>query len=157
MVKSKKYEKQLNAALETAAKDLPELCRALLTSVGENDDNLRYHWSRSENPWYRGWWQGRKRDSETDILIVFESHFDKSRFALHIENKVAADFQPDQPELYHTRGQDWIGLPKWGNYQSFKTLLIAPAAYLSTNTVQAKRFDGELSHEEISQFVIDFA
>jgi hypothetical protein len=111
---------------------------------------------RSDNPWYRSRKTGR--ESETDILIVFEYRDRPARFALHIENKRLSDrFQPDQPELYYERAKDWLNVPKWGSYQDFEVLLIAPRKFYAKYREQSDIFHHYVSHEEITEFIPEFA
>ena len=111
---------------------------------------------RSDNPWYQSRRTGRQ--SETDILVVFERRDRSDRFALHIENKQAKEtFRLDQPELYHERAADWKNTPKWGNYQDFEVMLIAPQEFYEQHKERSAIFHRYLSHEEIATFVPEFA
>lgn len=110
---------------------------------------------RSDNPWYRSLKTGK--DSETDILAVFENKDNALRFAFHIENKRLSDrFRPNQPELYHERATDWLNVPKWGSYQDFEVLLTAPLEFYNRNREKSDIFHHYIPHEEIAAFIPEF-
>ena len=111
---------------------------------------------RSDNPWYRS--KSTGIESETDILLVFERIDGLSRFALHIENKRMSDkFRPRQPQLYHERARDWMHMPKWGDYDDFEVVLIAPREFYRRNKEAADVFHRFIPHEQISEHVREFA
>jgi hypothetical protein len=134
----------------------PDFVAWLLSKTKFKGADVAVKLVRSDNPWYRSPTTGK--DSETDILIVFEYLDHPIRFALHIENKRLNDtFRPNQPELYHERAKDWANVPKWGNYQDFEVLLISPQAFYEKNKEKSDIFDHYASHEEIANFVPEFA
>ena len=90
------------------------------------------------------------RDSETDILVVFESSA-KKRFALHIENKLGkGHFTQYQPEMYSERAKLWQGNKRYCEYTDYETVLIAPIEFYRRNFEDANKFDRYVSYEEIS-------
>src|SRR5664279_1611349 len=107
---------------------------------------------RSDNPCYQSpttWSQ-----SETDILAVFECKDRPKRFALHIEKKRLKDsFRPQQPELYHERANDWRNIQKWGNYQDYEVILLAPQQFYERHKERADIFHRYVSYEEVAKFV----
>ena len=110
---------------------------------------------RSDNPWYQSPTTGRQ--SETDILAVFEYKDRLERFAVHIENKTSKDsFRPQQAELYHERAKDWLNIQKWGNYQDYEVILIAPQQFYERHKVIASIFHRYVSHEELTRFLPEF-
>jgi hypothetical protein len=110
---------------------------------------------RSDSPWYQAL-DGRQ--SETDVLAVFESPSTGNRFALHIENKTAKDrFRAQQPESYRKRATDWLRKDKWGNYDDFECVLLAPQAFANKHTEDVKKFDRFLSHEALAEAIPEFA
>jgi hypothetical protein len=134
----------------------PEFVSWLLSKTKFKDANAVPVLVRSDNPWY----QSRKtgRQSETDILIVFERQDGRERFALHIENKQAKEtFQPNQPELYHERALDWMNESKWGSYQDFEVMLIAPQVFYTRHKEKADIFHRYVPHDEIAAFVPEFS
>jgi hypothetical protein len=86
------------------------------------------------------WW-------ETDIYILIDRP-DRSRFAVHIENKINAGFTPNQVQNYALRAEEW-SLRETEEYADWVTVLMAPKAYLNRNSEQASGFDVMVSHEEI--------
>jgi hypothetical protein len=112
--------------------------------------------ARSDHPWYQSPTTGIQ--SETDILVVFEYASRPERFALHIENKRIRDkFRPQQLELYHERANDWRHTLKWGNYDKFEVILVAPRQFYERNKYKAVKFHRYISHEEIAPHVPEFA
>lgn len=125
----------------------------------------KYKWSRSDSPWGRfdfklidpdsGERLTEPRDSETDVLVIFES--DELTFALHIENKLRdGHFTKFQVESYPLRAREWLNTEKFGNYTDFQTVLVAPIEFYGKNYQQAKGFDFFVSYEEISFFLEAF-
>jgi hypothetical protein len=111
---------------------------------------------RDDWPWYKSPKTGVQ--SETDILAVFQPKNGLDRFALHIENKAMNDkFQPNQPELYFERGNDWVGVEKWGSYKEFTCVLTAPFAFLEKHFKIARKFDAFVSHESLVRQISEFA
>lgn len=99
----------------------------------------------------------RRVESETDILVVFRKP-DLTRFALHIENKLASGtFTPDQPDLYAGRARRMAGNPKYGDYSDFETVLIAPRKFYERWPEGSAKFDCYVSHEDISTRLQEFA
>ncbi len=78
---------------------------------------------------------------ETDILVEFEDGA-----ALLIENKLSADFQPDQAERYQARAEHRA---KGG--AEVKTVLIAPLVYL--NAAYKRYWDLTCSYAEIAECI----
>jgi hypothetical protein len=66
------------------------------------------------------------RGTETDILVLGEFQ-DRARFAILLENKIDAGFQPKQAERCRLRGQHG---QEHGWWDQFKTCLFAPRLYL---------------------------
>jgi hypothetical protein len=153
---SRTKEAELDVAFEDTAKTSVVFVNWLLTELGYAGLDATLVFSRSDNPWYRGVWNGQKRDSETDVLLVFEIKTSGERFAFHIENKINSPFEPDQPELYKIRAADCANKLKWGNYQSFKTVLIAPRSYFDLHQAKASIFDHFIAHEDLAMFIPKF-
>jgi hypothetical protein len=89
-------------------------------------------------------------EGETDVLVVFET--DAQRFALHIENKrLTGRFTPKQPELYRERARAWANQGKYGNYDAWETVLVAPQAFYNRFRIEADKFGCFIAHEEIAK------
>ena len=110
---------------------------------------------RDVYPWYQAADRGQ---SETAVLVVFRSTLAGTCFALHIENKTAKDrFRPQQPESCRKRAKDWLGKHKWGNYEDFECLLLAPQAFADKHSEDVKKFDRFISHESLAEVIPKFA
>ncbi len=161
---NKATEKQLDAEIDKKFKNSSIFTKWFLSKTKFANKNATYFWSRSDHPWGRvpltiinpetGESENIIRESETDILVIFETK-NKERFALHIENKLSnGHFTVYQPELYAARAKLWLGNPKYKEYTDFETVLIAPHAFYKRCTDKdAKQFDRFISHEEISKFI----
>lgn len=156
-------EKTLDKALEKALKEDGAFTKWFLSNTKFGDEQLSSPWTRSNHPWGRvdmiisnaetGEAEKQIKEGETDILVVFDSPT-HGRFALHIENKLAAGvFTKLQPELYAARAAAWVGNPKYRSYVDFETILVAPLVFYNRNLADAKKFDRYISHEEISLFL----
>ena len=81
-------------------------------------------------------------DGEIDLVVAFGGP--NARTILHIENKVAAVFQPEQQERYRMRAKRWHE----GDVNTkVRTVLLAPADYL--NRSGSVLFDLRISYEEL--------
>ncbi len=87
-------------------------------------------------------WKG-----ETDLLLI-EGLPDGRRRAIMIENKIAANFTPDQAKRYRERGRDGIQTGEW---DEFVTVLVAPAKRLDEKS--RSDFDHSVEYEEISEVI----
>ena len=65
---------------------------------------------------------------ESDIIIICEN--DKERFAIFIEDKIAADPQPSQSKRYEDRAK---ALKAKEGYDKYFIFLCAPKSYLDTD------------------------
>ena len=83
---------------------------------------------------------------EADLMIEFTSAGQNDRYALLVEDKINAAFGPDQPQRYRQRGELGIDEGRWTQY---KTVLVAPGAYLRSS----HDFDISLSLESISDWL----
>ena len=156
-------EKQLDKALENAFRRSQQFCDWFLSNTKFAAQPARYFWSRSDHPWGRipvpvtdsdsGGTGLTISESETDVLVVFEAN-SGSRFALHIENKLAnGHFTSNQSELYVHRAKHWLGDAKYQSYTDFETVLVAPKVFFERNRDDAQKFDRFVSHEEIAKHV----
>ena len=148
-------EKQLDASFHRAFERSGEFATWFLGRTKFSGRRIRIVLLRSDHPWY----QSRKTgvQSETDILIVMEDVDTGERFALHVENKLEnGKFGRNQPELYHERAADWRRTPKWGDYDDYEVVLIAPSAFRDRNAEKAKLFHVFVAHEEVAGFVPEF-
>lgn len=84
---------------------------------------------------------------ESDLAVGFR-RADGHEFAILVENKIDADFQPDQAERYHKRGTKGITS---GHWQSFVTCIIAPQSYL-TGAACADEFHHSCAYEALENW-----
>ena len=157
-------EKQLDAEIDKYFKNSPEFTNWFLSKTKFANKKASYFWSRSDHPWGRvpltiqnpetGKTEEIIRESETDVLVVFETT-KKERFALHIENKLSnGHFTIHQPELYSERAKLWLNNSKYKKYTDFETVLISPHSfYERCKNKGAKEFNQFIPHEEISEFI----
>lgn len=149
-------EKELDQAFAAGLREDPGLLTWLVNQTKFAGCDFDIVLIRSDHPWYRSKLTGK--DSETDILIVLKNRATEGVIALHVENKLAGGkFEPNQPETYKSRAQDWIGLKKFGAYSDYETILIAPAEFIERNAQEASHFDRRIHHEAIAAFLPIFA
>jgi len=158
-------EKDLDPLLEQKMSSSEEFSDWLLSFTKFAGEGAKYYWSRSNNPWgefqltYTDSNSGqvitRKVQGETDVLVVFETG-SSTRFALHIENKIKSKFTELQPEKYFARANHWRNNPKYGNYEDFQTVLVAPLRYFALHEEDSSKFDVYISYEKIASHIPEF-
>lgn len=84
---------------------------------------------------------------ESDLVVGFR-RADGHDFAILVENKIDADFQPDQAQRYHKRGAKGVTS---GHWQSFVTCIIAPQSYL-TGAACADEFHHSCAYEALENW-----
>jgi len=166
-------------------KDEDDLCRVFAEGVRTNPEFARWLLSRTKfnyctdrarllydeqvsarrvapDRWWRHWWWHVKtlnKDRETDVFLAFQDASTGLRFALHIENKVNAEFTPGQAESYGQKAA-WVAARETEKrrmpHTDWQNILIAPAAYYSIRKVQCDLFDVFISHEDIAVFLPEF-
>ena len=82
-------------------------------------------------------------DGESDIILICENK--NGKFAIFIEDKIAADPQPSQRQRYEDRANL---LKVEEGYDKYYVVLCAPQAYLDTE--KANGYEIKISHEEIN-------
>jgi hypothetical protein len=130
-----------------------EFCSWLLTQT--KFSGLSLHLVTDEK-WHQRWYRDpiTKKDSETDILLIFAELVSGDRYALHIENKPDhRRWEPSQAESYRRRALN--RMEKW-RYADFQTVLLAPLSFIMRSTMEAAHFDVILSYEDVSRFVPAF-
>lgn len=159
-------EKQLDLSLEQALKESEEFRGWFLSKTGFLREQAILVLSRSNWPWgrvkLRLWnpetqtYETATREGETDLLVVFQSAR-RGRFALHIENKLhSGRFTDRQPELYRARAAAWAGNAKYGDYEEWETVLVAPLEFYERNMYEASKFSRFISHEDIAVHIREF-
>lgn len=165
--KNQLSEKDLDKILDDRFKKSRQFTQWFLSKTRFSNLNAKYKWSRSDNPWGRftfkiinedtGEIEHIIRDSETDVLVVFETE-NGSNVALHIENKLAnGKYTQYQPEFYSQRAETWLNNKKFGNYSDFETVLVAPIEFYTNNFKASQNFDKFVSYEEIGILLPEFS
>jgi len=160
-------EKILDYALEQGFKESALFSNWFLSKTRFSKISASYVWSRSDSPWGRFTFRITNndtnveaeitRDSETDVLVVFEDRKD-NRVALHIENKLAnGKFTKYQPEFYQQRAEAWLENEKFGRYSDYETVLVAPLEFYRNNFPESQHFNKYVSYEEIAILLPEFA
>lgn len=114
---------------------------------------------RSNNPWgtvrmilpdaQTGALETVSREGETDVLAVFEDS-SGARLGVHIEVKRASGrFTPHQAEGYAARADSWRNMEKYGSYQQWETVLIAPKSFMDANADNARKFTTRIPCEAL--------
>ena len=159
-------EKQLDQALEAKLRSSPEFATWFIGKTRFGSEPAQCYWSRSNHPWgsalvevpggSAGETKTIKREGETDVLAVFRVG-DKEGIALHIENKLGlGKFTRFQPELYAARAAKWVNNPKYGNYQEWETVLVAPREFYDKYPEESRIFGCFISHEEVARHIDAF-
>lgn len=86
---------------------------------------------------------------ESDLIVLFKRRSSIGRFALLIEDKIDAPFQPDQEARYRLRGNSEV---QRGTFDSFAVILCAPESYQGAVQI-GQSFDALISYEEIGRFI----
>jgi hypothetical protein len=160
-------EKELDSILDAGFKNYEIFSNWFISKTRFSNTGATYKWSRSDHPWGRfsfdiekpetGEVESITRDSETDVLVVFEDEM-KNSIALHIENKLAnGKYTPYQPEFYAKRAEAWLHNEKYGGYTDFETVLVAPIEFYSNNFEASMQFDKFISYEEVGLLLPEFS
>lgn len=160
-------EKELDQALECALRENPSFRVWFLRKTQSGSAFPNYVWSRSDYAWGKvrlilpnpvtGALEAVEREGETDVLVVLEGDSGR-RLGLHIENKLGKGaFTPYQADVYAARADAWRGLEKYGNYQEWETVLVAPKAFYEGNLAEAAKFTSFVAHEELAEWLPEFS
>jgi hypothetical protein len=148
-------EKKLDALFDAKFRECAEFASWFLSRTKFRDRSARLVLLRSNHPWYQSKRTGVQ--SETDILVVFEDQDTAARFAIHIENKLAnGKYTNNQPQLYHERANDWRHMAKFGNYDDFEVVLMAPRAFYNRHLEQSQIFHRFVPYEDVAKYIPEF-
>ena len=92
------------------------------------------------------WVSHSELDGESDLIIGYQWNYQK--YIILIENKIAANFQPEQGARYSARANRW----RESEGAEVATLLIAPKDYFLRPG--ANNFERHLSYEELISWLI---
>lgn len=90
------------------------------------------------------WVSYMETDGESDLIIALSEN--RQAVLLLVENKISADFQPEQAERYQQRASRWLSEQ---GIAAVLTILVAPAEYLVRPGVEV--FQKHISYEEIAE------
>ena len=110
----------------------------------------------TDEKWHQRWYRDpeTRRDSETDILLMFRDRNNDARCAIHIENKPDhRKWETNQAENYRKRA--FNRMSAW-RYSDFQIALIAPLSFTMRSPIETGLFDFVASYEDISGFVPEF-
>ena len=99
-------------------------------------------WGAEIDGFEGAWVSHDDEDGESDLVVAFKS--DTATLILLVENKVAAEFQPDQQRRYRARAERWQRMEP---YPEVKTVLVAPEDYFGRSG--SDLFDLRISYEEL--------
>ncbi|MGH2508821.1 MAG: hypothetical protein ACRDHZ_15650 [Ktedonobacteraceae bacterium] len=159
-------EKDLDEALHNGLKENRAFRQWFVQQLQHGHGHDRLVFSRSDNPWGRlpvilpndvtGALEASTRDSETDVLAVFEDAAG-DRLGVHIEDKLGPGvFTKYQPEQYAFRAEAWIGSEAHGSYSHWETVLVAPNSFIEANAQDAQKFTTRITHEDVGKFLPEF-
>ena len=94
-----------------------------------------------------GAWHSLSKVGLGESDLAFKIETDKEEIIFLLENKIDADFQPDQAGRYRQRGQKRI---EDGECDTFYTVLLAPKKYIVRND----DFDYYIEYEEIREWFL---
>ena len=100
-------------------------------------------WNGAAAEFAGAWVSYYESNGETDILAAYKT--ESMTLILLIEDKIDADFQPEQPERYRDRAESWLAGVKTGI--EIETVLLAPDAYFETEGSEV--FDRRVSYEDV--------
>lgn len=83
---------------------------------------------------------------ESDLVAIFQS--DDRVAAVMVENKIAANFMPEQADRYRRRGERGMAEGHWTEYA---TVLMAPRRYLTAD-LHGHVFDRHLAYENLLEW-----
>ena len=110
------------------------------------DGSLRRHfadlWHGNAVSFEGAWVSHHDVDGESDLVVAFDGP--NGKLILLIENKVDAEFQPDQQDRYRMRAKRWEAS---GRDCEVRTVLLAPEDYLKQPG--SEQFDRQISYERL--------
>jgi hypothetical protein len=147
-------EKDFDLLLEQALWEKADLRSWLVAACGVPGHDWRCAWSRADHVWTTVLDEhGKKWEGETDVLIVLENE-NHERLALHIENKQPGRlFEEGQAVQYPLRADKLKAREKYGDYESWRTVLVAPKQLCEDNPDEAGRFNAVVDYHELEDWL----
>ena len=125
-------------------RDIDLLICCELHVAGTLRDYFAKSWSRLDVEFVGAWVSHSEDDGESDLIVVFER--EKKRLILLVENKIDAQFQPDQGKRYSQRAKRW---QTENPGTQVRTILIAPKEYADQQSPDSEFFDYHISYEDL--------
>ena len=122
-------------------RDIDLLLCAELHIPGALRDHFAGLWPDDRLQFVGAWVSHTEVNGETDLVIEFRGS--GAHFVIFAENKIAADFQPNQALRYAERANHWQRTAR----VRVKTVLICPQDYLSRPTCED--FDVPIAYEDL--------
>ena len=122
-------------------RDIDILLCAELHAPGALRDYFASLWPNDRVQFVGAWVSHTEINGETDLVIEFQSS--EAYLVIFVENKIAANFQPDQAARYAERAARWRRKAS----VKVKTVLICPREYLSRPT--SEDFDATIAYETL--------
>ena len=150
-VPMKVREKDLDLLLEHALWESSGVRGWLLQACGLSAANWNCVWSRADNVWTSVLdAKGTKLEGETDVLVGTQNAGNE-RLALHIENKrPGRRFVNEQAVQYPLRAAKLAASEKYGNYTSWRTILVAPRSLIEEHQDEVAYFDALVDYHELA-------
>ncbi|MDE2844710.1 MAG: PD-(D/E)XK nuclease family protein [Chloroflexota bacterium] len=124
-------------------RDIDLLICSELNSQGPLRDVFLGGWNARIAHFYGAWVSYHDVDGETDIVASFWAG--DNALVLLIENKIDAEFQPEQPQRYRERANRWRD--SLGPGAEVETVLLAPEEYFENEG--SELFDLQISYEAV--------
>jgi hypothetical protein len=145
-------EKDLDLLLEHALWEKADFRGWFLAACGVPENDWRCDWSRADRVWTTVLdEEGKRCEGETDLLVVLENAGFERR-ALHIENKQPGrPFETEQAAQYPRRAAKLAAKKRYGNYTSWRTVLVAPKKLCEDDAEEAAHFDVVVDYNEMTR------
>ncbi len=124
-------------------RDIDLLICSELHSPGPLRDLFLGDWNNGVAKFDGAWVSWHDVDGETDIVVSFKAG--TNDLILLIEDKIDAQFQPDQPGRYRARAQRWQA--SLSSQSEVQTVLLAPGGY--SENEGSDLFDRQISYEDV--------
>lgn len=122
-------------------RDIDLLLCSELHAAGPVRDHFAGVWPNRPVKFAGAWVSHSEIDGESDLVIEFQG--DNRHFVLLVENKIAAEFQPDQAARYVERAARWRRHPSI----EVVTVLLCPSEYISRPSTEL--FDKTIAFEDL--------
>ena len=124
-------------------RDIDLLICSELHSPGPLRDLFLGGWNSGVAEFDGAWVSCHDVDGESDIVASFKAG--ANVLILLIEDKIDAQFQPDQPGRYRARAQRWQA--SLSSQSEVQTVLLAPGEY--SENEGSDLFDRQISYEDV--------